>query len=159
MKTLLVSVDFSPSTRAVIETAVELAKTSESEVVLHHSLLPPVVSTEYGVGLEMMQETIAVAERTARHQLEHIEDELTARGLRSRTLLTQGPAAAQILRLATKEKANLILLGSHGHTALYDLILGSTTHAVLRKAECPVMVVPSALAKKHFGPKKKRTKR
>ncbi len=159
MKTLLVSVDFSPSTRVVIETVVELAKTSGAEVLLHHSLLPPVVSTEYGVGLEMMQQTIAVAEKTARHQLEHIENELTARGVRSRTLLTHGAAASQILGAASKHKADLIVLGSHGHTAFYDLIVGSTTNAVLRKAECPVMVVPSAMTRKKGAAKGKRAKR
>ncbi len=148
MKTMLVSVDFSPATRAVIETAVELAKTSGAEVVLHHSLLPPVVTTEYGIGMEMLQETLAVAEKNARHQLEHTEDELTARGLTVSTQLTHGPAAAHILEIAAKRKADLIVLGSHGHTAFYDLIVGSTTHAVLRKAACPVMVVPRAAAKK-----------
>jgi nucleotide-binding universal stress UspA family protein len=34
-------------------------------------------------------------------------------------------------------------MGSHGHTALYDLLVGSTTHQVLRKAKCPVVIVPS----------------
>lgn len=142
MKTLLVSVDFSAATRAVVETAVELAQSSESRLILHHSLLPPLVTTEYGIGLEMMQETVALAEKGARHQLEHLEDELTARGLDVASVLTEGPAAPHILEVASKRKADVIVLGSHGHTAFYDLIVGSTTHAVLRKAACPVLIVP-----------------
>lgn len=157
MKTMLVSVDFSPATRAVIETAVELAKTSGAEVVLHHSLLPPVVTTEYGIGLEMLQDTITVAEKNAHHQLEHTEDELTARGLTVGTVLTHGPAAPHILEIAAKRRADMIVLGSHGHTAFYDLIVGSTTHAVLRKAACPVLVVPRSAARKGAAkPKGKR---
>jgi nucleotide-binding universal stress UspA family protein len=148
MKTILVSVDFSSATRAVIETVAELAKTSGAEVVLHHSVLPPIVTTEYGIGLEMLQESIALSQKTARHQLEHTEDELTARGLNVSAVLTEGPAATHILELAARRKADLIVLGSHGHTALYELIVGGTTHAVLRKATCPVMVVPRAAAKK-----------
>lgn len=144
MKTLLVSVDFSAATRAVIETAVELAQASESRLILHHSLLPPLVTTEYGIGLEMMHETIALAEKGARHQLEHLEDELTARGLEVSSVLTEGPAAPHILELAAKRKADVIVLGSHGHTAFYDLVVGSTTHAVLRKAPCAVLIVPQS---------------
>lgn len=142
MKTLLVSVDFSAATRAVIETAVELASASDAKVILLHSLTPPIVTTEFGIGAEMVQETVEIAEKGARHQLEHLEDELTARGLEVSTALTAGPAAGNILEQAAKRKADAILLGSHGHTAFYDLIVGGTTHAVLRKATCPVIVVP-----------------
>ena len=147
MKTLLVSVDFSAATRAVIETAVELAKASGAQVILHHSLMPPIVTTEFGIGAEMVEETIEIAEKGARHQLEHLEDELTARGLDAGSVLTSGSAAERILEVAGKRKADAIVLGSHGHTAFYDLIVGGTTHAVLRKAACPVIVVPRKAAK------------
>lgn len=149
MKTILVSVDFSAATRAVVETAVELARSDESRLILHHSLQPPLVTTEYGIGLEMMQETIALAEKGARHQLDHLEDELTARGLEVASVMTQGPAAPHILEQATTRKADVIVLGSHGHTALYDLVVGSTTHAVLRKASCPVLIVPRTFKAKN----------
>jgi nucleotide-binding universal stress UspA family protein len=33
-------------------------------------------------------------------------------------------------------------MGSHGHNAFYDLLVGTTTHGVLRKATCPVVIVP-----------------
>ena len=34
-------------------------------------------------------------------------------------------------------------MGSHGHGAIYELLVGSVTEGVLRKARCPVLVVPS----------------
>ena len=147
MKTLLVSVDFSAATRAVIETAVELAKASRAQVILHHSLMPPIVTTEFGIGAEMVQETIEISEKGARHQLFHLEDELTARGLDAASVLSSGPAAERILELAAKRKVDAIVLGSHGHTAFYDLMVGGTTHAVLRKATCPVIIVPRGASK------------
>lgn len=147
MKTLLVSVDFSTATRAVVETAVELAQASGAKVILHHSLMPPIVTTEFGIGAEMVQETIDVAEKGARHQLEHLEDELTARGIDTSSVFTTGVAVKHILEQAAKHKADAILLGSHGHTALYDLIVGGTTHGVLRQATCPVIVVPRKATK------------
>jgi nucleotide-binding universal stress UspA family protein len=141
MKTLLVSVDFSSASRSVVDAASGLAKSTEARVILHHSLQPPIVTTEYGIGIAMMQETLAIAEKGARHQLEHIEDEFTALGIEADSVLTEGAASPHIVDLARKRKADLIVLGSHGHTALYDLIVGSTTNAVLRKAPCPVMIV------------------
>jgi nucleotide-binding universal stress UspA family protein len=39
-------------------------------------------------------------------------------------------------------------MGSHGHTAFYDLLVGSTTQGVLKKAPCPVLIVPAEKAKR-----------
>jgi nucleotide-binding universal stress UspA family protein len=154
MKTVLVSVDFSDATRAVIATAVELATAPDARLIIHHCLVPPMVSTEYGIGVEMMQANLDLAEKTAVHQLEHIEDELTARGLQVTSVLTRGGAATDIVQKATKLHADVIVMGSHGHTALYELVVGSTTHAVIKRAPCPVLVVPPALLSKKAAKKR-----
>ena len=44
---------------------------------------------------------------------------------------------------AKKLGADYIVMGSHGHTALYDLLVGSTTHGVLMRAACPVVITPA----------------
>ncbi|AKC83262.1 universal stress protein UspA [Verrucomicrobia bacterium IMCC26134] len=142
MKTLLVSVDFSDATRAVIATAVDLASSPGSRLIIHHALVPPMVTTEYGIGVEMLQENLALAEKTARQQLQHIEDELTARGLNVSNVLTHGAPAADIVNKAGKLHADAIVLGSHGHTAFYDLLIGSTTQSVIKHATCPIVIVP-----------------
>jgi nucleotide-binding universal stress UspA family protein len=148
MKTLLVSVDFSDATRAVIATAVDLASTPGAKLIIHHCLVPPMVTTEYGIGVDMIQENLALAEKTARHQLQHIEDELTARGFDVNSCLTHGAPASDIVNKAAKLHADAIILGSHGHTAFYDLLVGSTTHSVLKNAPCPVIIVPRKQDKK-----------
>jgi nucleotide-binding universal stress UspA family protein len=151
MKTLLASVDFSDATRAVIATAVELASAPGARLVIHHSLVPPMVTTEYGIGIEMLQENLALTEKTARHQLQHIEDELTARGLHVSTALTHGAPATDIVNKAAKIHADAIVLGSHGHTAFYDLVVGSTTHSVIKHSTCPVVIVPRVKTKSADG--------
>ncbi len=158
MKTLLVSVDFSAATRAVIDTALELAAPANAKLILHHTLVPTLVTTEYGLGVEMLREAMLVSEKAAHHQLEHLEDELTARGADVGTVLNHGSAASAILEAAKKHRADLIVLGSHGHTAFYDLIVGSTTHAVLKKATCPVLVVPAAAAAAKVAPPRRKRK-
>jgi nucleotide-binding universal stress UspA family protein len=53
-----------------------------------------------------------------------------------------------ILDHAKQVSADYLVMGSHGHTALYDLLVGSTTHGVLLRAPCPVVITPSPKAAK-----------
>jgi nucleotide-binding universal stress UspA family protein len=65
-----------------------------------------------------------------------------------------GSPATLILAQAKIEDADYIVMGSHGHTALYDLLVGSTTYQVLRRTSCPVLIVPPSI-KKAERPRKK----
>ncbi len=145
MKTILVPIDFSPATRAVIDTALTLATAPDAELHLLHSVQPPMATTDYGLGMEGLQETLAVAKTNAERQLARHHDEVAARGVAVRTHLAHGPAAPSIAERARAIGADAIVLGSHGHTALYELLVGSTTHAVLKHAACPVVIVPPKL--------------
>ena len=82
----------------------------------------------------------------AREQLRGREDlpEATLEGI---VQLTGAPVPL-ILEQAKALAADYIVMGSHGHTAFYDLLVGTTTHGVLKKAPCPVLVVPKARAAK-----------
>jgi nucleotide-binding universal stress UspA family protein len=53
-----------------------------------------------------------------------------------------------ILDQAARVSADYVVMGSHGHTALYDLLVGSTTHGVLLRAPCPVVITPGPKAAK-----------
>lgn len=154
MNTILTPVDFSPATRDVVQAAASLALPLGAHIILLHCLQPPLVTTDYGVGLDVLQETLELNERTAVRQLDHLKKFLTSKGLVADTLLVKGAAAANIISQATSERADYIILGSHGHTAFYDLLVGGTAHAVIQKAPCPVIVVP--IARKKSKPSKKR---
>ncbi|MFA6287479.1 MAG: universal stress protein [Opitutaceae bacterium] len=142
MKTILTPVDFSQATRDVVQATVNLASPLGAHVLLLHSLQPPLITTDYGIGIEVLHETLAINEKAAVRQLEHLKKLLTAKGLVADTLLVNGLAAPNIIDQAVSLGADYIILGSHGHTAFYDLLVGSTTHMVLKKAPCPVIVVP-----------------
>ena len=142
MKTILTPVDFSQATRDVVQATVNLASPLGAHVLLLHSLQPPLITTDYGIGIEVLHETLAINEKAAVRQLEHLKKLLTAKGLVADTLLVNGQAAPNIIDQAVSLGADYIILGSHGHTAFYDLLVGSTTHMVLQKSPCPVIVVP-----------------
>lgn len=142
MKTILAPIDFSPATASVLGEAAALANDIEAEVVLFHSVQPPTVTSDYGLAMENVQEITAVTEKTAHKQLEHSLDSLNKLGVNVRSRQASGAAAHAIVSAAREEKATYIIMGSHGHTALYDLLVGSTTHAVLKDSPCPVVIVP-----------------
>jgi nucleotide-binding universal stress UspA family protein len=59
------------------------------------------------------------------------------------TVVLQGFAHVAIVELARARKADLIVLGTHGHGFMSHILMGSTTERVIHEAPCPVMVVPS----------------
>lgn len=144
MKTILTPIDFSDASDAVIEASVQLATATAAELVLLHVVTPPVVASEYGLIMENVSEIVAAAEKASAKKLEALVAKLAARDLPVRSLQFVSTPVESILTAAKEEQAGYIVMGSHGHSALYDLIVGSTTHGVLDKAPCPVLIVPPA---------------
>ena len=54
----------------------------------------------------------------------------------------EGPAGYVLANLAKSKEFDLIIMGSHGHSDIAGLFLGSVTHKVLNTIYCPVLVVP-----------------
>jgi nucleotide-binding universal stress UspA family protein len=145
MKKILVPVDLSSVTTQVARTACDLAKKSHAEVVLLHAVQPPpvIASDHYGIAAEQFSSLISSAEAIADRKLRQLARRCAKRVPKVKALRAGGPAVAVITRKARGLKPAYIVMGSHGHGAVYDLLMGSTTHGVLRQARCPVLVVPS----------------
>jgi nucleotide-binding universal stress UspA family protein len=144
MKTILTPIDFSTATEGVIETACKLASAEEARVILLHVVQPPVLTSDYGLALENFQEAIAISEKHSAKRLTELSEHIQTRhaGLPVETRQVSGPPVTEILDAAKANDAGYIVMGSHGHNAFYDLLVGTTTHGVLRKAKCPVVIVP-----------------
>ena len=61
--------------------------------------------------------------------------------------LSMGDPAGEIVRIATDEGAELIVLGTHGRTGVTRLLMGSVAEVVVRRAPCPVLVYRETAAK------------
>ncbi len=142
MKTILTPIDFSPLSTSIVKAAAELAKSLKGRLVLLHVVQPPVITSEYGAVMSNVREIVAISEKTAARQLARVESRLKAGGVKASTLLLTGGSVSHILEQAKKLRADYIVLGSHGHSALFELIAGSTTTGIIKKATCPVVVVP-----------------
>jgi nucleotide-binding universal stress UspA family protein len=143
MKTLLVATDFSASTDAVLQTAAALARALNARIVALHVLQPIVTMGDPMVDLTQIAAMQKSSEENAHKQLAQVCAQASELGAAAEPDFREGSASSVILERARALPADLIVMGSHGHTALYDLLLGSTSHAVLKKSPCPVVIVPS----------------
>lgn len=144
MKTILTPIDFSTATEGVVESACKLASAENARVILLHVVQPPVLTSDYGLALENFQEAIAISEKHSVKRLAELSDQIRGRhaAVPVETQQRSGPPIAEILDAAKAGNADYIVMGSHGHNAFYDLLVGTTTHGVLRKAKCPVVIIP-----------------
>ncbi len=141
MKTILAPIDFSRVSRDVIREAVDLARIVKARVVILHAVQPPPIVTDLApLAGEALQLTAEI-ERGARRSLQRLQRALQSRRVTVETLCLQGAPVALIAATAEQLGARYIVIGSHGHTALYDLVAGSTASGVLKHASCPVVVV------------------
>lgn len=126
-----------PSDRA-IPVATELAKQAGGRIVVAHI-------DERTVGRGDTQ-PVHIDEDELVEKIKGRAEELSAAGIDTTVELGRsvlgGPAPA-IAEIAAKADADLIVVGSHGHSALAGVLLGSVAHKLLQIAGRPVLVVPS----------------
>ena len=140
---LLAAVDFSEAAGAVLEQAAELARLTGAKLVLLHVARPEPDFVGYDVGPQHVRDHLAVVFVEEHRQLRAWADELKSEGIAASYRLVQGATAETILDQAEDLKADLIVVGSHGHGAVYDLLVGSVSESLLRKTDRPVVVVPA----------------
>ncbi|MBL8751643.1 MAG: universal stress protein [Planctomycetes bacterium] len=132
--------DFSPTAGRAADYATELARTFGAELILLH-VIPemnyPLRSFGMAGAFPHLREEL---HKRADEALQKEKARLGA-GVTIRTLLHDGEAHQQVIDCAKGEKADLIVIGTHGHTGLKHLMLGSTAEKIVRAAECPVLTV------------------
>lgn len=141
MKRILVAVDFSSVTRLVLGHASTLAHKFDAELWIVH-VAPP--DLDYFKSMDAAERhDVAEGLSTEHRWLQDQARDLRASGIAANALLARGTPVEAIVDEATKLHADLIVMGSHGHTAMYRAIVGSVSEGVLRASPVPVLVVPS----------------
>jgi nucleotide-binding universal stress UspA family protein len=141
VKKILVATDFSANSQRAADYAAALAKSAAAEIVLVHVI----DSFPYSV-----TDTFTVIDhrralhKTAGFLLESLRSDLADKGMRVKSRLVTGAAYEEILKAARREKADLIILGTHGRTGVQHLLLGSVAEKVVRLADRPVLTVPAS---------------
>jgi nucleotide-binding universal stress UspA family protein len=143
MKTIIALVDFSDAASKVLKYTQTLATALGSEVVLLH-LVPlelPVVA--YGAEVPPIPITPTPESlRADQARLDEMLYSMTQLGVRATARQLTGPMTETLLTETSGLQADLVIMGSHHHNALYNLFIGSMTADVLKRATFPVLVVP-----------------
>lgn len=140
---ILVALDLSDKTDKVMQVAEKTAKMMESSIYLIHVAEPDPDFVGYAAGPETVREQVA---KEFHHQHASLQD--YAQGLRDKNiectaLLVQGMMVESILKEADKIDAEMIIAGSHGHGAVYDILVGSVSAGIIKHTKIPVLVVPT----------------
>jgi nucleotide-binding universal stress UspA family protein len=108
------------------------------EVVVFHVQPPMPPRVKSMVGAQVIAD---YHREEAAKVLQPIERFLARHGIAFRTTSAIGSPAQEIVKLAAKEKAHLIAMGTHGHGALGRALMGSVAQKVVTEAEIPVLLV------------------
>jgi nucleotide-binding universal stress UspA family protein len=139
---ILVAVDLSDATTDVIQAAEYLARATAGQVrVLHVAEAEPDF-VGYDAGPQVVRDQVAREFRDAHRGVQTHADALRDAGVDANALLIKGPIVETVLSEAKRFEADLLVVGSHGFGALYDLLVGSSSRGILRDTDIPVLVVP-----------------
>ena len=140
---ILVCIDFSDSTEKVVSNSEKLAKSVSAKLWILHVAEPEPDFVGYDVGPQYIRDSLAEQFHQEHRLAQEIAEKMREKGLEATALLIQGPTAEVILETAEKVEADIIVIGTHGKGAVYHLLVGSVSEAVIHKAECPIFVVPT----------------
>jgi len=139
--------DFSDPSYEGLKIAIEIAEHFTAELILVHivSPIPNIVGTGSPTGFHfpmVLEEMEAQAtKKIEADAVDHIPDHI-----RSKTIVKAGRPADQIVETAVEEKAQIIVMATHGQSGWQRFVSGSVTERVVRMATCPVFVVPAPTA-------------
>ncbi|NQD71913.1 universal stress protein [Sphingobacterium shayense] len=143
---ILLAVDDTPCTQKAIEYAKDLVQEFNSSLALV-TVVPPTSPAAYGADPLLGQQPIIVSEvseiqhESAQRYLDRISSEFE--NAQEVFLFNKvGNVRDEILSTAAEWTADLIIMGSNGRTGFEHFISGSVSESVIRKASCPVLVVP-----------------
>ena len=139
---ILVPLDGSTLSEAVLPHAEKLARALNVEIVLLHVDVSPAPTFDPRESpLGSQPEEVKIMHVDEKHYLKTMCNKLEREGLRVTYLLRDGMVAETIMETAEIEQADLIAMTTHGRTGMLRLLLGSVAEQVVHQSKIPVMLI------------------
>lgn len=138
IRRILCPTDFSPTARHASDLAASVASSFGAQLVLLH-IVPELDYPTRSFGMAMAFPRLREELRARATQELEAEQRRLGGPSKVTTELRDGVAYEQILDCAKAQQVDLIVMGTHGHSGLAHLVLGSTAERVVRMAACPVL--------------------
>jgi nucleotide-binding universal stress UspA family protein len=134
--------DFSSASGAAFRKALEMAKADRADLMIVNVISPivPIAGDGY-LSSKMYEDLRASATAWSKKELDKLIAKAKRARVRAKGFILEGPAHDEIIRFAKSTRADLVVMGTHGHSGLKKLLLGSVAGRVVAGARCPVMTV------------------
>ena len=142
---IILGVDDSPFSHAAVDTVATMKWPADTRIVVLSVARVPVGTyamvdmPAVGTGTDWVDEQVKFHEEVAAR----IERRLREAGLETEGRVAQGDPREALVHVAESERADLVVVGSHGRSGLTKLLLGSVASYVVTHAPCSVLVVKS----------------
>lgn len=138
--------DFSDTRGRLLEVATAEARLRGASLILMHVIEPVAEVAGFETDPEMMRlkigQDLGAEQRIEATRLAEAARQIEAQGVGCETLVRFGLPADEIIAAAAEHGADLLVMGSHGHGALFHLFSGSVVTGVLKGIDRPVLIVP-----------------
>lgn len=141
---VLAAVDLSESSAHALSVTARLGLLRDADLkVLHVYRVPAKGMLTYaGVTDESIHEHVALSAREAMERLTRFVEGVGLEGPRIGKAVEEGEAVEGIRRVVERERPDLLVAGTRGHTGLRKVLLGSVASRLLREVDCDVLAVP-----------------
>jgi universal stress protein A len=140
IKTILCPIDFSEISANALEYAVFLASHHHAELLILHVVEQLHEFEHYQILVLTPQELVEEMEKQAHEKLTKLTEQIK-KTIKVETVVRQGKPFVEIIKEAKEKDMDLIVMASHGRTGVSHMLMGSVAEKVVRKANCPVLIV------------------
>ena len=140
---ILVCVDLSDSTEEILKIIEKLCRPLNAKIWLLHNAMPEPETIEFKIDPVEARESLAKIFHHQHRQIQELAERFRKSGVDATALLVHGKTVDTILTEAADLDIDLIVVGSHGHGAMYQLLVGSISEGVLHRSSKPVLVIPT----------------
>ncbi|MEK5232004.1 universal stress protein [Lysinibacillus sp. FSL K6-0232] len=134
---ILVAVDGSDNAFRAAQEAMKIAKLSKSTMV----------DIVYVVNVEKVKNELLRAgspetmELARQRKIAPVEQALRAAQIPYQTTILKGEPGSEIVRYANEKQVDLVVIGSRGLNSFQEMVLGSVSHKVMKRVQCPALIV------------------
>jgi len=138
-KKILIATDGSKNSERAVQHGIKLAKPLNAEVIGTYIIdISAFLTLPETVVWDNVKDLL---HKEGEKAAEFIKKEAEKEGVRVKTIVKEGSPSKDIVEIAEKENADVIIVGTAGRTGLDRFLLGSISEKVVRTAKCPVIVI------------------
>lgn len=142
LKNIMVAVDFNDSIGELMVYAESLAQKFGAKIWVLHVADPEPDFVGYEPGPQYIRDIKAEEYREEHHSLQEVCKNFISQEIQSEALLIQGSTVETVMDEARKLNIDLLIVGTHKHSFLHNLLQESVSMELLKKAEIPMLTIP-----------------